>query len=147
MTTQNKILKYLLLGVIGILLGFIATYLFLSYSAKYNQRVIPFIYIRGDSEPLLFKSYADSLYLPDETVLRMPHGVIDTPKLAAEIGSAVLMDIYGKKEISTEYPFNVVEYQGSWTVFGSLPKGSLGGVGVINISRADGMILLYDHGK
>ena len=57
------------------------------------------------------------------------------------------MDIYGKKEISTEYPFNVVEYQGSWTVFGSLPKGSLGGVGVINISRADGMILLYDHGK
>ena len=40
MTTQNKILKYLLLGVIGILLGFIATYLFLSYSAKYNQRVI-----------------------------------------------------------------------------------------------------------
>ena len=87
------------------------------------------------------------MYLPDETVLRMPHGVVDTPELAAEIGSAVLMDIYGKKEMSTEYPFNVVEYQGSWTVFGSLPKGSLGGVGVINISRADGMILLYDHGK
>lgn len=105
MTTQNKKLKYLLLGVIGILLGFIVTCVFLSYSAKYNQRVVPFIYIRGDSEPLLFKSYADSLYLPDETVLRMPHGVIDTPKLAAEIGSAVLMDIYGKKEISTEYPF------------------------------------------
>lgn len=147
MTTQNKILKYLLLGVIGILLGFIATCLFISYSSKYNQRVVPFIYIGGDSEPLLFKSYADSLYLPDETVLRMPHGVVDTPELAAEIGSAVLMDIYGKKEMSKEYPFNVVEYQGSWTVFGSLPKGCLGGVGVINISRADGMILLYDHGK
>lgn len=44
------------------------------------------------------------MYLPDETVLRMPHGVVDTPELAAEIGSAVLMDIYGKKEMSMEYP-------------------------------------------
>lgn len=41
MTTQNKKLKYLLLGVIGILLGFIATCLFLSYSAKYNQSNLP----------------------------------------------------------------------------------------------------------
>lgn len=42
MTTQNRKLKYLLLGVIGILLGFIVTCVFLSYSAKYNQRVVPF---------------------------------------------------------------------------------------------------------
>ena len=54
MTIQNRILKYLLLGVIGFLLGFIATCLFISYSSKYNQRVVPFIYIGGDSEPLLF---------------------------------------------------------------------------------------------
>ena len=147
MIMRNRILKYLLLGVMGVLLGTIATNLFLSFSAKSKQRVAPFVYIGADSEPLLFKNYADSLYLPDKTVAQMPHGVIDTPELAAEIGSAVLTDIYGKEEMSTEYPFNVVEYQRSWTVFGSLPEGWLGGVGVISISRADGMVLLYNHEK
>lgn len=144
---QNRIFKYLLLGAIGILLGTVMANLFLSYTAKCKQRMVSFIYIGADSEPLLFKNYADSLYLPDKTVVQMSHGVIDTPELAAEIGSAILTDIYGKKVMSTEYPFNVVEYQGSWTVFGSLPTGKLGGVGIICISRADGMVLLYNHEK
>lgn len=73
--------------------------------------------------------------------------LVDNPTLAVEIGIAYLSDIYGKETINGEYPFDVVKFQHSWLIMGTLPKGHYGGTGQIQISAYDAKVKFYIHEK
>ena len=73
-------------------------------------------------------------------------GIVDNSKLAADIGIAILFDIYGD-DMKYEYPFIVAKFYSDWTIEGTLPEGVLGGVGHITLMRSDGMVSFYIHEK
>lgn len=73
--------------------------------------------------------------------------LVDNLTLAVEIGIAYLSDIYGKETINGEYPFDVVKFQHSWLIMGTLPKGHYGGTGQIQISAYDAKVRFCIHEK
>jgi hypothetical protein len=72
------------------------------------------------------------------------------------IAEAVLVPVYGKKQIESERPFTATLKGEVWAVGGTLHcsdgKGGdttfcAGGVAVVKISKSDGRILYMMHGK
>ena len=92
---------------------------------------------------------AGSLFAADEPKHNaMPKaGVIPTEATAIKIAIAVSEPIYGADKIAAEKPFHATLAKGVWTVQGSLPKGWVGGVVLVEISKTDGRILRISHGK
>ncbi len=74
-------------------------------------------------------------------------GVIPDEATAIKVAVAVWEPIYGAEQIAKEKPYRATLANGIWTVQGSLPKGSVGGVVLAEISKADGRILRLSHGK
>ena len=74
-------------------------------------------------------------------------GFVPDEKTAIKIAEAVLLPIYGAEKISKEEPFVAKLKNRIWLVSGTLPRGWIGGVAIIEISKADGKILRVSHGK
>jgi hypothetical protein len=74
-------------------------------------------------------------------------GYVPDATTAIAIAIAVWEPIYGNEQISKQKPFKAALVNGIWTVQGSLPKGSLGGVAVAEIAKDDGRVLRVSHGK
>ncbi len=80
------------------------------------------------------------------------NGFVPDSVTAARIAAAVLAPIYPAKVLEAERPFKATLSGDTWTVEGTLPHGardteSIGGVAVVEISKADGRILRVSHGK
>jgi NTF2 fold immunity protein len=87
---------------------------------------------------------------------RPPSGYVPDSATAVKIGEAVLIPIYGKKQIQSELPLSAHLKDHVWTVTGTLrcPDGKggtttqcSGGVAVVEISKVDGRILSMTHYK
>jgi hypothetical protein len=85
-----------------------------------------------------------------------PAGYVPDNAVAVQIAEAVLVPIYGKRQIDSEKPFTAKLDSDVWTVAGTLRcpdgKGSFttrcdGGVAVVKISKTDARILSVMHGK
>ena len=75
-------------------------------------------------------------------------GYVPDEKTAIVVAEAVLARIYGEPKISSERPFHaVLDRNNVWTIEGSIPNGSVGGVASIRLQRLDGRILSVIHGK
>jgi hypothetical protein len=83
-------------------------------------------------------------------------GYVPDSETAVQIAEAVLVPVYGKKHIESERPFIAKLKDGVWTVSGTLhcPDGKggttthcVGGVAVVEISKADAHILSMVHYK
>ena len=75
-------------------------------------------------------------------------GYVPDAKTAIKIAVAVWEPIYGEKLIAGEKPYHAhLDTNGIWTVAGSLPERTPGGVAVIQIAKDDGRILRVSHGK
>lgn len=75
-------------------------------------------------------------------------GFVPTDTVAKQIAAAVLVAIYGARQIEQQLPFRSTLRNGDvWVIAGTLPAGSRGGVAHIEISRRDGRILLLSHGR
>jgi hypothetical protein len=83
-------------------------------------------------------------------------GYVPDADTAVQIAEAVLVPVYGKKQIESEKPFNAELKNGVWTVSGTLrcPDGKggtttycSGGVAVVKISKDDARILFMMHYK
>ena len=77
-------------------------------------------------------------------------------KLAYTAFMAVLIPVYGEKQIESEQPFKAVLENGVWTVDGTLhcPDGKggattmcFGGTAEVKLSKTDGRILKMIHYK
>ncbi len=76
-----------------------------------------------------------------------PAGFVPDAQTAVAIAEAVLTPIYGADKIKGERPFTATLKDGIWTVVGSLPRGTLGGVAIAEIAKNDGRIQRVSHGK
>ena len=74
------------------------------------------------------------------------NGFVPNKLTAIRIAVAVWLPIHGNN-IYKEKPFVAEINDDIWTVTGSLPKGSVGGVSEIRIQKKDGKILSVIHGK
>jgi hypothetical protein len=74
-------------------------------------------------------------------------GFVPTADVAIAIAVAIWEPIYGKDHIAKKKPYHADLKDGVWTVEGSLPKGTAGGVPTAKISRADGRILFVIHSR
>ena len=65
---------------------------------------------------------------------------------AVKVGEAVLMPVYGEKQILAERPFKATPRGSVWTVEGTLPCGNCnGGTALVKISKTSGQILFMTH--
>jgi hypothetical protein len=73
------------------------------------------------------------------------HGYVPDARTAIKIAVAVWEAIYGEEKIAGEKPYRARLTNGVWTVEGSLPAGSVGGVAIAEIAKNDGKILRVIH--
>jgi hypothetical protein len=101
------------------------------------------------SAVLLASELAGQGYKPES-------GYVPDSKTAVKIAEAVLIPVYGEKQIESERPFTATLKHGVWTVEGTLrcPDGKGGtttscdgGVAEVRILKRDGRILFMLHGK
>jgi hypothetical protein len=83
-------------------------------------------------------------------------GYVPNSDTAVRIAEAVLVPVYGSKQIESERPFKATLKEGVWSVSGTLqcPDGKggttthcVGGVAVVRISKSDARILSMEHYK
>ena len=79
--------------------------------------------------------------------VRPPNGLVPDARTAIAIAVAVWTPIYGEKQIASEQPYVATLANGKWSVQGSLPKGTVGGVATAVIAQSDGQVLRVSHGK
>ena len=72
-------------------------------------------------------------------------GYVPDAKTAIKIAVAVWEPIYGEQQIAGEKPYQAHLTNGVWTVTGSLPAGSVGGVAIAEVAKDDGRILRVIH--
>jgi NTF2 fold immunity protein of polymorphic toxin system component len=87
---------------------------------------------------------------------RPKEGYVPDSATAVKIAEAVLVPIYGKKQIESEQPFTAKLKDDVWTVSGTLRcpdgKGGMttqcdGGVAVVQISKVDAHVISMTHYK
>ena len=74
-------------------------------------------------------------------------GMVPDEATAIAIALAVWRPIYGEQHIARKAPFHARLTNGEWTVEGSLPPRTRGGVPLAVIAQRDGRILRISHGK
>jgi hypothetical protein len=77
------------------------------------------------------------------------NGFVPDEKTAIAVAEAVLIPVYGQKQIESEEPFSTRLDGDTWSVHGSLPNGPnvTGGVAEVQISKSRGCVLHMIHGK
>src|SRR5258708_2089637 len=98
------------------------------------------------SLPLLLSVAVVGAAEPKHTYMP-PAGYVPDASTAIKIAVAVWEPIYGRDHIAKKKPFHATLKNGTWTIYGSLPKNSAGGVPEAEIARKDGKILRVSHGK
>jgi hypothetical protein len=93
---------------------------------------------------LLFVTLTSSF---SSTGFRPKEGFVPDKKTAIAVAEAVLIPIYGKKQIDAEKPLRADLKDGIWTVSGTLPDGWDGGVAVVKLSKLDARIIDVIHYK
>ncbi len=77
-------------------------------------------------------------------------GFVPDAKTAEKIAEAVLIPVYGEKQIRQEEPFKALRRGNIWTVTGALNCGAPncdGGTAVVEVSKTSGEILSMVHYK
>jgi hypothetical protein len=86
---------------------------------------------------------------------RPKEGYVPDSVTAVRIAEAVLIPVYGQKQIASEEPFTARLKDEVWTVLGTLHcpdeksgmTACVGGMAGVQISKADARILSMAHGK
>ncbi len=98
------------------------------------------IYARGAAEHVR-QALEQKVPIPwKEDALAVP-----TAEVAQAIHSAVAGAAYGKKQIAQQRPFRAIRSGEFWVVYGSLPRGFVGGTAVTVIRASDGRIMRVIH--
>lgn len=82
------------------------------------------------------------------------HNVIDNKSLiitnketAVKIAETILFEIYGKKNIENQKPYEIYKFENFYVILGTIPKNSVGGTFIIIIDGTNSKILKISHGK
>jgi hypothetical protein len=98
---------------------------------------------------VLLSFLAQAQYVPKD-------GFVPDAKTAVKIAEAVLIPVYGEKQVESERPFKAVVKNDVWTINGTLhcPDGMggespfcFGGTAEVKLSKVDGRIMKMIHYK
>ena len=73
------------------------------------------------------------------------NGVIPDEVTAVAVATAIFRPVYGKDAVDKFLPYHAQLDHGVWTVYGTLPSGSVGGTPELRINRHDGQVLEIWH--
>lgn len=77
-----------------------------------------------------------------------PNGFVPDKKTALKVAEAILVSVYGEKQIAEEQPLKIALVDNDvWLVWGTLDPRDLGGTAVIKISKRTGKVLFLAHGQ
>jgi len=71
--------------------------------------------------------------------------VVPAAEVAKAIHRAVAGAVYGKADVEKDRPFRAIRSGEYWVVFGSLPRGMVGGTAVTVIRASDGRVMRIIH--
>jgi hypothetical protein len=74
-------------------------------------------------------------------------GFVPDAATATRIAEAVLVPIYGARQIQAQQPLSATLRGNAWQVTGQLPAGNVGGVASVEIAKSDARILRVSHGR
>jgi len=77
-------------------------------------------------------------YVPDD-------GFVPDKETAVRIAEAVLLPVYGSRQLESEKPWRASLEDDVWTVTGTLPPEVEGGTVVVELSKRDGRIIYLVH--
>jgi hypothetical protein len=75
------------------------------------------------------------------------NGFVPDKETAIRVAEAILVPIYGEKQVAAERPFSADLKGDVWIVSGHLPEGWVGGVAEVSISKRTCEIISVSHGK
>ncbi len=75
------------------------------------------------------------------------NGFVPDSLTAVRVAVAILTPIYGQEQIRKELPLVATLADSTWTVHGSLPAGTVGGVASIQLSKRDARVIRVSHGR
>jgi hypothetical protein len=73
--------------------------------------------------------------------------LIKNKETAIQISEAILFQIYGKDNITSQRPYETYFIDGYWILNGTLPENKLGGTFIIIINSKNGQVIKLTHGK
>ncbi|APV48304.1 hypothetical protein BWI17_00570 [Betaproteobacteria bacterium GR16-43] len=76
-----------------------------------------------------------------------PPGPVHNAKAAIEIAVAAWTPVYGREQIEKQKPFRALLRGGVWTVEGTLPSNSAGGVVLAEIASDNGRVIRMSDGR
>lgn len=88
----------------------------------------------------MIRSVAAGSYTPK-------NGFVPDKETAVRVAEAILVPIYGEKQVASEHPFSADLKGDVWTVTGHLPEGWTGGVAEVKISKRTCQVISVNHGK
>ena len=150
-----KKITTIIIFLVGIILG---VFIKSEYdSGKSNKVVVKQDYIfkgkvKVDKDMIdARKSVDDSINYKSEidpfNVYRNQNGLIPNAKAAVDFAK-IIFNYCENGAFNNEKPFNVELVNNRvWYIYGSLPKGTVGGVVEISIQKSDGKVLAIFHGK
>jgi len=80
-------------------------------------------------------------------VLDSGENIVKNSETAIKIVEPILYEIYGKKQIESEKPYEIYFIKNYWIIQGTLPEKSKGGTFIIIINAKDSQVLKVSHGK
>jgi NTF2 fold immunity protein len=109
-----------------------------------------FAITRAESEKEIYEKDAaqevrDALQQKEPLPWKKDGLVVPTPEVAKAIHRAVAGAVYGQRDVDNERPFHAIRSGAYWVVFGSLPKGFVGGTAVTVIRASDGRVMRIIH--
>ena len=101
----------------------------------------------------LERKYAESelkLALSDKeqhNALNFVKPIIKDSLTATAIAETILFGIYGKENIVRQKPYKIHHINNYWILYGTLPKGMVGGTFLIIIDDRSSHVIKITHGK
>ena len=150
-----KKITIIIIFVVGIILG---VFIKSEYDSVKSKNVVvkqDYIFkgnVKVDKDMIdARKSVGDSINYKSEinpfNVYRNQNGLIPNAKAAVDFAK-IIFNYCENGAFNNEKPFNVELVNNRvWYIYGSLPKGTVGGVVEISIQKSDGKVLAIFHGK
>jgi len=150
-----KKITIIIIFVVGIILG---VFIKSEYDSVKSKKVVvkqDYIFkgnVKVDKDMIdARKSVDDSINYKSEidpfNVYRNQNGLIPNAKAAVDFAK-IIFNYCENGAFNNEKPFNVELVNNRvWYIYGSLPKGTVGGAAQISIQKSDGKVLAIFHGK
>ena len=90
--------------------------------------------------------FLDSVYAQEHSYVP-DNGFVPDQATAVILAEAILKPIYGEQNIDRQKPLKAILKNDVWIIDGTLPKGLLGGVAIIEIAKKDAKVIRVSHGK